>query len=234
MALDQHLLTSTTQDQSQSWIRVYSWKEPTVTRGYFQQDGSGIPAELQNCPCVRRLTGGGAILHHNEITYSCVVPETHPVRHSPSSLYDIIHSSLVRLLAQLGVDCSMRRETLEETADHQSVPTKNSQEPFLCFLRSDPKDVVCCGHKIIGSAQRRRRGTVLQHGSILISHSNLLPEIPGILDLYPEFSVSDFSGRLPDTLAAAISNRFNVAACENAGPSSFCELLHVYKQPLHE
>src|SRR5262249_39204661 len=56
---------------------------------------------------------------------------------------------------------------------------------FLCFGRGDLRDVVLKGHKIVGSAQRRRRGGILQHGSVLLRRSDHAPQFPGLLDLAP-------------------------------------------------
>ncbi|MFM7921606.1 MAG: hypothetical protein ACKPJJ_15405, partial [Planctomycetaceae bacterium] len=80
-------------------------------------------------------------------------------------------------------------------------------EPFLCFLRGDPNDVVhVSGVKIIGSAPRRRRGVILQHGSILLQASALACDLPGIQDLAPDFLLSEFTQRLPETVAAAVAD----------------------------
>lgn len=202
MQRDEHLLTSVVDDPADSCVRIYRWSEPTVSLGYFQKHDAQVDPRVAHCPRVRRVTGGGAILHDAEITYSCVVPDTHPVRATPVDLYDAVHTGIIHLLARCGAECSMRQdvETLGKSTDSVA-------EPFLCFLRSDPRDVTCRGSKVLGSAQRRRRGTILQHGSILLRSSGLTPEIPGILDLVPDFDEANFCAQLPETVAGAIAQQ---------------------------
>jgi lipoate-protein ligase A len=209
MALDAALL-ATGQGSQRSIVRIYRWREPTVSLGHFQQAGPQ-DERLQGLPVVRRLTGGGAILHDREITYSCVVPDTHPIRHSPSRLYGLVHEAIIELLAGLKVEARLRGSGLPPQglpAPTTASAIGQTSEPFLCFLRADPNDIVmdvgaCDGsgrrivHKVTGSAQRRRRGTILQHGSILLSASPLTPSVPGISDLSPGFLQEAFAEELP-------------------------------------
>ncbi len=236
-------------------VRIYRWSEPTVSVGYFQkpevgglQDSDGGGSEdraFALLPRVRRVTGGGAILHDQELTYSCVVPATHPIRHDPSGLYRLMHTAIVELLGECGVRCCMRsagqaslsmgrfpsdesRSAGEARAAEQQSPGQQStgDEPFLCFLRADPNDIICevvdeirevvVQHKIVGSAQRRRRGTILQHGSILISASPLTPQVPGIRQLFPEFAELKFEELLPERLAGAVAGTVERRACATA------------------
>lgn len=157
-------------------LRFYRWREATLSLGYFQAGpaAAGFPA-LSALPVVRRLSGGGAILHHHEWTYSCAVPPTHALARSPQQLYEQVHAGFMAVLARRGVTTHLRRETDE-----------GRKHAFLCFGRGDPHDLVLEGHKVLGSAQRRRRGAVLQHGSLLLKRSPHADAFPGILDLAPE------------------------------------------------
>ena len=204
MAIDEWLLEHVADVPNRSFVRVYSWCEPTVSLGYFQDEAQPLDSRLRTCPRVRRLTGGGAILHDHEITYSCVIPQTHPVARTPTSLYDCIHLAIIKLLAQCGAECRTRQATgqIKKAAD----------APFLCFLRSDPRDVVMAAHKVVGSAQRRRRGKILQHGSVLLRASRFTPTIPGVADLSSRFMMNDFKRLLPQTVAAAVAADFHVVA----------------------
>jgi lipoate-protein ligase A len=165
-------------------------------------------------PAVRRLSGGGAILHHHELTYSCVLPDSHPIREEPSSLYVLIHRALIELLAECGAPAGLRSEVgcTESVAAEPAItnpPAQRNAEPFLCFLRSNPNDIVSCsGPKLVGSAQRRRRGAILQHGSILLRSSPFAPQLPGLQDLHPEFLVSRFTEHLPTRIAEVMSCRW--------------------------
>ena len=177
-----------------AYVRIYRWAEPTVTLGYFQSFDETLPAHLKPCPRVRRLTGGGAILHHHEITYSCILPSAHPISRSPVDLYKIVHNAIIELLAKCGAEAQLRGEQ-----------NSDGVEPWLCFLRKDPRDVVVKDHKVIGSAQRRRRGNILQHGSVLLRTSPLTPNISGLEDLYPRMDTEQFCRRIGEVLLSALA-----------------------------
>lgn len=219
MALDEVLLDSAL-NSHECALRIYSWNQPTVTLGYFQRSDQQLADPLQQLPRIRRLTGGGAILHHHEITYSLVVPPSHEKRHNPSLLYGTIHRAIVQLLAQSGCSAALRGDSANEVQLSEA-------EPYLCFLRQDPNDIVCrprnvpgraaelepnqtlyaAAIKIVGSAQRRRKGAVLQHGSILLRQSHLTPGMAGICDIFPQFDLSKFLSELPAELATQLSTR---------------------------
>lgn len=200
-----------------SVVRIYRWAAPTVTMGYFQGAAAKGDNPFPELPCVRRLSGGGAILHDNELTYSCVLPASHPTRHDPASLYGLMHARIIRTLTQSGVACGLRSDlaaTMEFAAPDDSPENQksgNPSEPFLCFLRQNANDIVhLSGVKIVGSAQRRRKGVTLQHGSILLSASPLTPRIPGIQQLCPFFDPGRLEKNLPAELAAAVGQAWNI------------------------
>ena len=192
MAVDEMLLEWSAEHGGCCW-RMYGWQEPTVSLGYFQkhterrQHTASLP-----CPAVRRLTGGGAIIHDAELTYSLVVPAGHPLAKRRDSLYETIHGGLIDVLTDFAI-----RATL-----CQDPPSrKGSDEPFLCFQRRAPGDVVVGRTKIAGSAQRRRRGAVLQHGSVLLRRSQAALELDALEDvtgktLKPEELAEAWLGRL--------------------------------------
>jgi lipoate-protein ligase A len=172
MALDALLLERAAERRISSF-RWYQWSGPTVSLGYFQHH---LPSELEvrfaNLPVVRRLTGGGAILHHHELTYSLALAPGHPLCTDPRQLYDLVHEAVIQELRRQGIPAGLRGDSRPELGEN-----------YLCFARGDSFDVVCEGHKVLGSAQRRRRGAVLQHGSLLWARSDWAPEFPGICDL---------------------------------------------------
>lgn len=217
MAMDAAMLElGATRDVSV--IRIYRWCEPTVSVGYFQGAGVQHESPFPGLPTVRRLSGGGAILHDLEITYSCTLPASHPVRQDPSELYGIIHRSLIKLLRECGAKCLLRSDfdasqaaKLREGQESGNENARPSVEPFLCFLRSNPNDIVHeSGSKIVGSAQRRRKGITLQHGSILLSASNVCPTVEGIQQLSQEFDVAQFYTGLPGGIAASIEREWTI------------------------
>ncbi|MFK7818592.1 MAG: biotin/lipoate A/B protein ligase family protein [Planctomycetaceae bacterium] len=171
MRIDEELLNVAASNEVNT-LRFYQWSEPTISLGYFQKDVRA-PEGLEQLPVVQRLSGGGAILHHHELTYSLSLGRSHPCVLDPTGIYRVVHAAIIECLGELGFECSLRGEAASD-------PTNKS---FLCFSRSDPNDIVHRAHKVVGSAQRRRRGAVLQHGSILLRTSEFAPEIPGIVDL---------------------------------------------------
>lgn len=170
MAVDSVLLDSAVRD-GLPILRWYQWSQETVSLGYFQRpEEVCTDARLLLLPAVRRLTGGGAIVHAQELTYSLVVPATHAMAKVPTELYGIVHRALISALKRQGWLVALRGYGVDLDA----------AEPVLCFSRQDMHDVVGEFGKVIGSAQRRRRGAILQHGSVLCGPSTTAPEFPGL------------------------------------------------------
>jgi lipoate-protein ligase A len=163
-------------------LRFYSWAVPTLSLGYFQRiDRMRADPRWRGVPLVRRPTGGGAIWHDRELTYAIAVPPGFPLGRPSTALYRAVHEAIASELADRGLPARRRGQPGEE---QRSGPDR----PFLCFTDSDPDDIVSNGHKVVGSAQRRRGGAVVQHGSVLLARSPVAPELPGVSDL----------ARLPD------------------------------------
>lgn len=196
MAVDESLLESAVSDEVCT-LRWYRWDQATISLGYFQKnDSQAQQGPWKDLPIVRRLSGGGAILHHHELTYSFTIPASHPLAKSPPELYVAIHQPLIDVLAAHDLPVAFR-----------GVSFRSASEPFLCFGRGDERDLVYQGQKILGSAQRRRRGAIIQHGSLLLLTSDFAPEFPGLLnqveqtDRYNE----EFLNRLTEDFSQAIS-----------------------------
>src|SRR5690606_30630672 len=144
------------------------------------------------CAAVRRTTGGGAILHDRELTYSLTLPSGHWLGRRSSDLYYAVHQSVIAVLAECGLAASLHACEREPIHPEGNAPplvpgcgaierlTRASQhqpsEPFLCFERRTAGDIVLNGQKICGSAQRRHKGAVLQHGSVLFERSPFAPQ----------------------------------------------------------
>ena len=209
MSMDAALLQLAA-ERERSVVRIYQWSGPTVTLGYFQGSGQAVESPFPGLPVVRRLSGGGAILHDQEITYSLILPASHPARQDPSSVYATVHRAIIKLLSDVGVPCQMRSEFDAMNPNMTVTNTGSAAEPFLCFLRKNANDIVhISGNKIVGSAQRRRKGVTLQHGSIILKASRAVPQVPGIGELEPNYSDSDFRRSLPGMIAGSISHSMN-------------------------
>lgn len=161
MARDEHLLSGATGGAAA--LRLYGWQPPTISLGYFQRhdDLRTLPAPLQELPVVRRVTGGGAILHDAEITYCLVLDAAHAAgRSSPIVLYRGVHTVWRDVLAADGIVSDL-------APDHFPLPTPRSG-PFFCFERAGQTDLLLHGAKLLGSAQRRTPQRIMQHGSLIL------------------------------------------------------------------
>jgi lipoate-protein ligase A len=198
MAVDQVLLQTAAETGAGS-LRVYRWQPATLSLGYFQKwESRQQHAASVDCPLVRRASGGGAIVHDHELTYSLALPSGDRWACENRCLFRLVHQSLIDCLAGLGVkDCQVVTEASPRPA----------AEPFLCFQRRAAGDVVLDGHKIIGSAQRRLNHALLQHGSVLIRQSRGAPELPGIQDLTGEASCT--VERLAEVWPAQLAGQMN-------------------------
>lgn len=172
MALDWAMLQQAF-SESKVILRVYSWSEPTVSLGYFQNyDSLGDFPTLQSLACVRRVTGGGAILHDCEWTYSVAIPESNPHKGHSEELYRSIHHAVAGWLNKLGFPARTWESAPNTVGD--------SEHSFMCFERRSAVDLVVGNEKVFGSAQRRTEYGLLQHGSLLIEPSLEYPSIKGL------------------------------------------------------
>jgi lipoate-protein ligase A len=174
MAVDEALL-ETTNETGEPILRFYTWSRPVLSLGFFQEI-SHRQAHPESLPCtlVRRASGGGAIVHDQELTYSLCAPRKLGKKELAGEYYRIIHEVIACILHSEGV--------FAELVSKSETPSGRI-EPFLCFERRSPNDVVANGYKICGSAQRRSDKAVLQHGSLLIRTSRFASTLPGIEQL---------------------------------------------------
>lgn len=166
MATDEAILLGCAEGESPPTLRLYGWQEPTLSVGYTQDLVAGVDLERcldQGVRLVRRPTGGRALMHYRELTYSVTAPIPHPC--FPSSLrgaFRTVSEALIRSLAKLGIDNAM----MASGARVSSV--KSVYRSPSCFVSANHCEIVVQGKKLIGSAQRRVRNAFLQHGSIWI------------------------------------------------------------------
>lgn len=164
MAADLYLLETIPADTV--IVRLYTWEHPTITLGYMEDpllvlDHAALKRD--GVEWVRRATGGRAVLHAGDITYSCVFPSTLTAMGSSiSESYQIISDCLMDGLKQCGIVCT----THDSALDIDAVRT-NLKLP--CFLAPNRQEIMVAGKKLVGSAQKRTDTAVLQHGSIPIT-----------------------------------------------------------------
>ena len=213
MAVDEALLESA--GQGMTTLRFYEWSAPTLSLGYFQPVSDRQQhAPSRHLPLVRRASGGGAIVHDRELTYSFSTPMGGRGRFDARAkqLYQLFHESIIDTLAGFGCEARLCSGPLEG----KSAP---GSEPFLCFQRRTAGDVLCGIHKIAGSAQRRHREGLLQHGSILLAQSDAAPELPGVSELASPVAAPSLVSALVERLAINFGTRFangSLAAAEEA------------------
>jgi lipoate-protein ligase A len=175
MALDESILRSV-DDGGLPTLRFYGWSEPTLSLGCFQRVGDrSLHTDSESLPCVRRATGGGAIVHDRELTFSIAVPQSDRRPGARDTLYRETHAAVAETLMRFGVGAVPFRSTGAESVV--------AGQPFLCFQRRTAEDLVVAGYKVLGSAQRTSRHAVLQHGSLLVGCSRSAPQLPGIWEL---------------------------------------------------
>lgn len=208
MARDEALLETVGRAESPPTLRFYQWNPATISLGYFQDydEFESLPPPARELAVVRRQTGGGAILHDLELTYSLTVPVTHPfVAGNASRMYEIVHDAASAILRDLGVP--VERGPLHGGGCSQ-------RGPFFCFERHGPIDLLARGRKIMGSAQRRTTQAVLQHGSLILDTRYPQQQCATV----KEFAESDY-----ESLARALTQRIAAAASVEVIPGTFTE-----------
>ncbi len=154
-------------------LRIYGWKEPTISIGYMQGaerfNGSGLPV-------VRRITGGRAVLHDMEVTYSIITGSDNPLFSSGiEGAYAAISGCIINALKDVGIDAGFSR----------GVKGSKSVSRDACFYAPSKYEVIIDGRKLVGSSQRRFKNAFIQHGSILYNIDHELNSAifgPGVIE----------------------------------------------------
>jgi lipoate-protein ligase A len=178
MAIDEAILWAVAEGKSPPTLRFYGWQPPCLSIGYSQSMGE---VDVDKCrehdiDFVRRPTGGRAILHADELTYSVVAPQSEPrVAGGVVESYRRLSAGLVAGLRNLGVD-AYQALTPSPLCPPSPLPTsgegkggwgsRGEGESAACFDTPSSYEITVGGKKLVGSAQVRKKGVVLQHGSL--------------------------------------------------------------------
>ncbi len=141
-------------------LRFFLWNPPAISIGYNQsaEDIDEAKCRREGIDIVRRPTGGRAILHHDEFTYSVTLPPSHPLARLPVvQTCNVISLCLVRGLRRLGINATLAKKERGNLLRNPS-----------CFSSAARYELLANGKKLVGSAQRRVKGAVLQQGSVLV------------------------------------------------------------------
>jgi lipoate-protein ligase A len=166
MAIDEAVLTAHSEEKSPPTVRFYGWNPATLSIGYFQkaQEVDMEAVESEGIGFVRRPTGGRAVLHDLELTYSIIVSETYPgIPRNVTDAYRVLSEGLLQGFRGLGLNAEMVQLASEEEKEKDA-----SAGSSACFDSPSWYELVVEGRKIAGSAQVRQKDVVLQHGSILL------------------------------------------------------------------
>ncbi|MCX7918616.1 MAG: lipoate--protein ligase family protein [bacterium] len=184
MAIDEAILQYTVSNSLQSpTLRFYTWSKPSISIGRFQnieQEINLTACKQDNVPVVRRPTGGRAVFHNSELTYSLVIPDSYPnIPKNITESYRVISAAFVKGLKLLGINATLERPKLkkqesvtrkiEDRTENAGITGFVSKSP-LCFAATSRYEVTVNGKKLIGSAQRRIQNAMLQQGSILLDY----------------------------------------------------------------
>lgn len=162
MARDSSILKGLEEGSGIPTVRIYGWDIPTISLGYLQDPARFFGLDM---PVVRRITGGRAVVHSSEVTYSVTGLVDHPLfRGGIMEAYAVISRCIIAALRDAGV------------AAVYSPGSIGKERNEACFHSSTRFEVLIEGRKLVGSAQRRLKKAFLQHGSILMSTDDALNE----------------------------------------------------------
>jgi lipoate-protein ligase A len=176
MAVDEVLLDFVSQSSTTpiTFLRFYQWKEPTLSIGYSQKARKVVDftfCKSRGIQIIRRPTGGKAVLHDQELTYSLVSNDVEyfPI-HDISGTYQLIAEALSSGLKKMGIQTVLAGSISRIGSNFRD----QSYPQFACFAVANHHEILWKNRKLIGSAQRRTQQGFLQHGSVLIEFDSKL------------------------------------------------------------
>ena len=204
MALDEAISEAVRQKLSPPTLRLYGWDRPSLSVGYFQKvsDINIGYCDSKGYPVVRRQTGGRAVLHDSELTYSISSSGSSLFNGSLLENYTIISNAVISGLKLNGIDAKISFKKKRNTGHKNPA----------CFNAVSYGEITVEGRKIVGSAQKRYKNGFLQHGSILLSfnagelcnalrssNAENLKDIGAIKDYAPEISFNGLGQSLKES-----------------------------------
>lgn len=219
MAIDEAILRAVARGEGLPALRLYAWEPPCVSlgRGQSVEDVDRHAVDADGCGLVRRPTGGRAILHIDELTYSVIAPEDDPrVSGTIIESYRRLSRALVRALEILGFEDVVASQKAENRGVQGSV----------CFEVPSDYEITAEGKKLVGSAQMRAQGMVLQHGSI-----PLRGDIARICPLLASHPDPAHVRTRATTVERVLGRDVSWAEAAEAVTQGFAEKLHLCLEP---
>lgn len=166
MAVDEAVVSAVSRGRAAPTVRFYGWNPPTLSIGYFQRAEAEVELDRlaeAGVGFVRRPTGGRAVLHDRELTYSIAVPENYPgIPKTVTEAYRVLSEGLRQGFIRLGLQAEMAKLA---DGNKEAFDAPGSA---ACFDSPSWYELLVEGRKVAGSAQLRHNGAVLQHGSVLL------------------------------------------------------------------
>ncbi|MEK9627710.1 MAG: biotin/lipoate A/B protein ligase family protein [Nitrospinota bacterium] len=166
MATDRAMLEACNEGKAPPTLRLYGWKRPTLSIGYSQDISKNInlkSCEEKGVPVVRRITGGRALLHQHEMTYSVVAPIPH--QYFPGSFRGAFGKISQAIIESLKIG---KIQGAEVAGKRDNESHDGARRSPACFSVANHCEITVGGKKLVGSAQRRLRSAFLQHGSVIL------------------------------------------------------------------
>jgi lipoate-protein ligase A len=196
MECDLKLFETVCAGHEQGIVRIYDWDEPALTIGHHQRYFSFFDKDLK-IPVISRPTGGGAVLHGDDITFCLCTTEKGCFSKGIHQSYILISQMFASALKKCGLDVE--------------IQGKNTKFSEVCFARSSPAELVFSGKKILGLALLRSRGCLLMQGVLPLRVNKALSQMVfgprqaeyfyGILDFLPGFKINTFIEQLTEVFA---------------------------------
>lgn len=226
MAVDEAILESVGRRAVPPTLRLYAWDPPCLSLGFAQPTADVDQAALQRSgwELVRRPTGGRAILHTDELTYSVTAPLDEPrVAGGVLESYQRLSQALMNALVRLGLPARAEKE--------HALAQDTSPTGPVCFEVPSNYEITVAGKKLVGSAQSRKKDGVLQHGSLPLYGD--LTRITRVLVYTDEASRSRAAARLLEHAANAeiLGVRLTWEQAAQAFQAAFSETLSLDLRP---
>jgi lipoate-protein ligase A len=225
MAMDEAIMLAVAAGKSPPTLRFYGWSPPCVSVGYAQS----LDQEVDLGACrrhgytwVRRPTGGRAVLHVDELTYSVIAPLSEPrVRGDILTSYRRLSHGLLAGLRLLGC----------EAVQANPLPAGGPSASAACFDVPSAYEILASGRKLVGSAQARRRRVILQHGAIPLEGDVARIGDVLVLSSQERQMLRRKLSSKATTLEAALGRKVSFHECAEALRAGFAQALNLALQP---